>query len=374
MPEALPAREEIPPSLLDHEQWLCWREENRDGKSTKIPINPSTGEFASTTDPETWTGFETARERATFEDGLGFVFTDDDPFVGVDLDDCRVPETETTQEWADIVIETLDSFTEISPSGTGFHVLVEGDLPDGRNRKDDLELYETARFFTVTADHVAETPTTIQPRTQALRSVYEEYVEPKREDDSTNDTPKSTPTRSLDDDELLQKAKNAANGEKFQSLWKGSTSGYESQSEADMALCSLLAFWTGGDSRQMDQLFRDSGLMREKWDEQHFADGSTYGEKTIERAIEGTSEFYDPAGTADEPPEVETGVTTTELRERETERLERIEALEARLTELMETNEELKAELEAERERRQALEEELESLQEENESSLFGWR
>jgi primase-polymerase (primpol)-like protein len=372
--EALPTREDLPPALLEHDQWLCWREEDRDGKPTKIPIDPTTGEFASTTDPETWTGFEAARERATSEDGLGFVFTDDDPFVGVDLDDCRVPETETTLEWADEVIETLDSFTEISPSGTGFHVLVKGDLPDGRNRKDDLELYETARFFTVTADHVAETPTTIQPRTQALRTVYEEYVAPDHESDSGDDVPESTPNRSLEDDELLQKAKNAANGEKFQSLWKGSTSGYESQSEADMALCSLLAFWTGGDARQMDQLFRDSGLMREKWDEQHFADGSTYGEKTIERAIEGTSEFYEPAGTADEPPEVETGVDTTELRERETERLERIEELEARLTELMQTNEELKAELEAERERRQALEEELESLQEENESSLFGWR
>jgi len=61
-----------------------------------------------------------------------------------------------------------------------------------------------------------------------------------------------------------------------------------------MALCCLLAFWTGGDRTQMKQLFRQSGLLREKWDEVHYADGSTYGEKTIERAIATTSEFYDP--------------------------------------------------------------------------------
>lgn len=63
-----------------------------------------------------------------------------------------------------------------------------------------------------------------------------------------------------------------------------------------MAFCCLLAFWTGGDQAQMGRLFRESGLLREKWDEVHYADGSTYGEKTIERAIQRTSEFYKPEG------------------------------------------------------------------------------
>jgi len=61
-----------------------------------------------------------------------------------------------------------------------------------------------------------------------------------------------------------------------------------------MALCCLLAFWTGGDHQQIDRLFRQSGLLRDKWDEVHYADGSTYGEKTIERAVASISEFYDP--------------------------------------------------------------------------------
>ena len=87
---------------------------------------------------------------------------------------------------------------------------------------------------------------------------------------------------------------NASNGAKFERLWKGNTGGYDSQSEADMALCNLLAFWTGGDQTRIDELFRQSGLLREKWDEVHYADGSTYGEKTIERAVQNTSAFYDP--------------------------------------------------------------------------------
>jgi primase-polymerase (primpol)-like protein len=94
------------------------------------------------------------------------------------------------------------------------------------------------------------------------------------------------------DQELIQQACNAANGETFEQLWNGDTTGYESHSEADMALCCYLAFWTGGNTSYMDDLFRQSGLMRDKWDTVHYADGSTYGEKTIERAVLLTNDFY----------------------------------------------------------------------------------
>jgi putative DNA primase/helicase len=375
---APPTKDAIPDTLLEYDQWLCWRSEERDGKPTKIPIDPTSGEFASTTDPETWAPFETAREQVQFgqEDGLGFVFTKSDPIVGVDLDDCRDPETGQPEEWAKDVIEALDSFTEVSPSGTGYHVLVAGSLPEGRNRKGELELYETARFFTVTADHVDGTPEAIKHREDALATVYDEYLAPDDEEPSASDQAvrNGQGDGRLDDEELLRKAKNAANGDKFEALYRGNTSGYESHSEADMALCSMLAFWTGGDARQMDRLFLESGLMREKWDEQHFAEGSTYGEKTIERAIAGTSEFYDPSGDSTatstqsamrdrEPPTVDS---------RERERLERIEELEQRLSEVLEEKAELEAELEKERAQRRALEAELED--ERDSGSLFNWR
>lgn len=93
---------ECPETLREREQWVCWREEERDDKLTKIPVTPATGGFASSTDPETWRSFETALEYTETEhaDGVGFVFTDDDPIVGVDLDDCRDPETDDVDDVA----------------------------------------------------------------------------------------------------------------------------------------------------------------------------------------------------------------------------------------------------------------------------------
>jgi len=291
----------LPTALVEYDQWICWREQERDGKPTKVPITPGSGEFASSTDEQTWTSFDNALEyaKSANADGIGFVFTADDPFVGVDLDDCRDPDSATVEEVAQDIIDRLDSYTERSPSGTGYHVLIEGELPDGRNRKGTIEMYDSARFFTVTGDHVAETPTTVARRQDALAAVHREYVQDDVVEQASNNRSgetdrKPVPDIDLDDRELLKKAKNATNGEKFERLWNGNTVSYESQSEADMALCFLLAFWTGGDAMQMDQLFQQSGLMREKWDEVHYADGATYGEKTIERAIARTSEFYDP--------------------------------------------------------------------------------
>jgi len=139
---------ECPETLREREQWVCWREETRDGKPTKVPVTPGTGGFASSTDPETWDAFETALEYTETEhaDGVGFVFTDDDPIVGVDLDDCRDPETGDVDDAAQDIIKRLDSYTEVSPSGTGYHVLITGELPEGRNRRGSVELYDTARF------------------------------------------------------------------------------------------------------------------------------------------------------------------------------------------------------------------------------------
>jgi len=310
---ALANQTTIPETLCDREQWVCWKKTQRDGKATKIPVTLGGGGFASSTDSETWAGFEIALEyaRTGKADGVGFVFTDDDPIVGVDLDDCRDPETGEVDKDAQDIIERLDSYTEVSPSGTGYHVLIEGELPEGRNRRGHIKLYDRARFFTVTGDHVQETPTHIARRQDALVAIHREYVQGPSSDEKSNSPNRggsedhsesigsTNPTVDnanvdLDDEKLLEKARRASNGPKFERLWGGNTGGYESNSEADMALCCLLAFWSGGDQRQMDRLFRQSDLLREKWDEVHFADGSTYGEKTIERAISNTSEFYDP--------------------------------------------------------------------------------
>ncbi|WP_232688987.1 hypothetical protein [Halobacterium zhouii] len=363
----------IPEDLREREQWVCWREEERDGKATKIPVTPGAGGFASSTESATWSDFETAHEytETEYADGVGFVFTDDDPIVGVDLDDCRDPETGDVDDAALDIIERLDSYTEVSPSGTGYHVLITGTLPEGRNRRGSVELYDTARFFTVTGNHVKRTPTRVARRQDALTAIHREYVQDTERDtaseseqhDGTDDESPTTGAAGVDvdleDEDLLEKARNASNGEKFERLWNGNTVGYDSQSEADMALCCLLAFWTGGDQTQMEQLFRQSGLMREKWDEIHYADGSTYGEKTIERAIATTSEFYDPDagddtadphGTSDE---VTTGGTPDDadrsrayLAEKNRLLSERVDELEATLEQKTERIDSLEAEIE----------------------------
>ncbi|QOS13391.1 uncharacterized protein HfgLR_20755 (plasmid) [Haloferax gibbonsii] len=340
----------LPPKLVERDQWVCWRSEKRDGKKTKIPVVPGEGSFASSTDPETWSDFETALDFVTNEraDGIGFVFTKEDPIVGIDLDDCRDPETGDVDEDAQDIIDRLDSYTEISPSGMGYHVLIKGDLPEGRNRRGHIELYDTARFFTVTGDRVDNTPGHVKRRQDALEAIHREYVqlhsenkEPERDEHtSVRDDAKTTPAVALEDDELLKKAKNASNGPKFERLWNGNTAGYDSNSEADMALCCLLAFWTGGDTTQIDTLFRQSGLLRAKWDEVHYADGSTYGEKTIERAVEATSEYYDPSP-RDESTQskLETATETTDVDTDEPDRrnaylVEKNQLLSTRVSEL----------------------------------------
>lgn len=293
--------DDLPDSLRTCDQWLCWREKDRDGKATKIPIDPATGQYASATDPETWGTYQTACEYLQSGDasGLGFVFTDEDPFVGVDLDSCRHPETGRPDEWAKGVVSTLESYTEVSPSGTGYHVLLRGEVPAGGNRSGDIEIYDDARFFTVTGDHVEGTPTTIEDRVDVLSRVHTEYIAVETgETESTTPPASDGETHSLSDEELLERARSAKNGEKFARLWRGETTGYDSHSEADMALCSMLSFWTGGDASRVDTLVRRSGLYRQKWDDVHYSDGSTYGEKTVERAIAGTSEFYDPGGSS----------------------------------------------------------------------------
>ena len=365
--------EAIPETLRERDQWVCWREEERDGKPTKIPVTPGAGGFASATESETWASFEAALDYTETEhaDGIGFVFTDDDPIVGVDLDDCRDPETDDVDDAALDIIERLDSYTEVSPSGTGYHVLITGALPEGRNRRGSVELYDTARFFTVTGDHVERTPTRVARRQDALTAIHREYVQDTERDTASESeqrdgTDARSPTTDaadvdvdLEDEDLLEKARNASNGEKFERLWNGNTVGYDSQSEADMALCCLLAFWTGGDRSQMEQLFRQSGLMREKWDEVHYADGSTYGEKTIERAIATTSEFYDPDAGGDtedshgQPDKVTAGSTPDDadrsrayLAEKNRLLSERVDELEAALEQKTERIESLEAEIE----------------------------
>lgn len=134
------AHENIPEELRRRQQWVNQGE-------GKIPHTPGTRRRADSTDSETWRSFEEAVEDGR---GLGFVFTSGDPYTGIDLDKCRDPKTGAVEEWAQEIIEALDGYTEISPSGTGIHVIVRGKLPAGNNRRGHIEAYSLERYFTMT--------------------------------------------------------------------------------------------------------------------------------------------------------------------------------------------------------------------------------
>ena len=295
-------------AFQDEDCWLCWRSEESDGdkKPRKVPVDPQTGEWADATDSEVWTDYETAQtyyeKNKSDIAGLGIALGFED-LVGVDLDNCRDPETGDVESWAVEIVETLDSYAEVSPSGTGLHILVEGALPnDAQNRQKnvpstlsrfdeaEIEIYDSTRYFTFTGDHVQDTPTSIESRPSELLDIHNEYV---ADDDEGADLSQAEPETdlSLDDEELLEKAKKAENGDTFQRLWNGDTSSYDNDhSRADMALMQLLAYWTQCDPQRMERLFRKSGLgRRDKW-----RDREDYRERTIRKAIKNCSEVYTP--------------------------------------------------------------------------------
>jgi putative DNA primase/helicase len=149
-----PITETIPEQLADRPQWVDWRLEERDGKQTKVPYTPGTLRRASTTDLMTWRTFSEALE--TYEcseppyDGIGFVFCSADPFVGIDLDDCRNPESGEVSPWAQEIINSVrEGYVEVSPSGTGVHVIAHGVMKNGA-KKGRIEIYGQDRFFTIT--------------------------------------------------------------------------------------------------------------------------------------------------------------------------------------------------------------------------------
>ncbi|HML45696.1 MAG TPA: DNA primase, partial [Clostridia bacterium] len=247
--------------------------------------------------PQTWATLpeaEAARSRYTFT-GLGFVFTEECGIVGVDIDHCREADG-SLNDTARIVLEKFPSYTEVSPSGTGLHIFYHGAMPGkgNKNSATGVEMYSTGRYFTMTGQHLEGMPEDIADGAAALPWIHEAFVAKKRKPRAAKAARKAV---RLPDEQVLEKARAAASGDEFADLWEGRWKDkYGSQSEADLALCCALAFWTGKDSEQMDRLFHQSALIREKWDNVHHADGSTYGAETIRQAIARTEQTYSPEG------------------------------------------------------------------------------
>ncbi len=307
----------IPAALRERPQWVCWKYITRGGKQTKWPVNARGGGLADSTDPATWATFDeaVAAWKAGGHAGIGYVFTADGPFAGIDLDGC-IDDAGNIVSAARQIIDSLNSYTEVSPSGRGVKVFIAGRKPEGVGCKSkaipgfkESEVYDRDRFFTVTGQRVPDTPAGVEDRQAALDALCIRLW-PKKRSPHLNGTVASAGFTG-DDEALVQRASAAKNGDRFKKLWAGDTSLHaDDHSGADQAMCNLLAFWTGKDEARMDRLFRRSGLFREKWDEKRGE--RTYGQMTIGCAIADCKETFSPRRRSPPRPEAPTSTDAHE--------------------------------------------------------------
>ncbi len=292
----------FPRELLEKDIWVDWRltPDKDGGKDRKVPFNPMTGKTAKSNDPASWGTYDQAVESRELYGytGIGFMFWPDADIVGVDIDHCYDPGTGQFNETAQTVMARQPTYVEFSPSGTGIHLLYKGTKPKGacKNQELGIEMYDRGRYFTVTEKQVPGSLDTITEDNGALTWIHDTYIRKKKDDGGKKTRKKARKSSEpLTDEEVLEKARGAGDDGLFADLFNGKWEGrYGSQSEADMALCMKLAFWTAKDTAQIDRLFRQSKLMREKWDQSHRSDGTTYGQETVAKAVEMTGTAYTP--------------------------------------------------------------------------------
>lgn len=233
---------EVPQELQQYPSWVVWNYIEVDGKQRKPPVNARTGQLASPTDPQTWSTFPQALQalQSGKFNGLGFVFSQEDPFCGTDLDHA-VDADGNLEAWALPILVTLNSYTEKSPSGTGLHIITKATLPDHGRKKGNLEMYDRDRYFTLTANHFPNALQEIEPRQEAQTMLYNAVMRPERASTTVMQPHKEYPVRTLDDMSVLEKASNAKNGDSFTRLYRGDIGGFKSKSEADFTLTLFLA-------------------------------------------------------------------------------------------------------------------------------------
>ncbi len=299
IPEPLPVHfDNIPERLRGYQHFVVWQYAVIDSELKKPPVDPKTGRRASIANPVTWGSF--ANAQAAYETGayagIGIVLTADMGMVGIDIDHCI--KDGNVSDAAGRIVSSINSYTEISPSGTGLRIMLERVLPGQFRRKGSLELYEDMRYLTLTGHTLPTTPKDIQPRHRELSGLYQRifHLDSRNlERENTGGGSGQRPPRSYDiarsDEEVLHKALAAKNAGTFRryyagdpSLWEGRGAKHTSQSEADFTLVLMLLYWTNKDPAQVDRLFRQSGLMREKWD-RPIKGNETYGERIIKDAL-----------------------------------------------------------------------------------------
>lgn len=292
---------EIPSELRILPQWILWRAEEKSSRYTKIPYQVD-GNEARSNDRRTWSTFATAAKFYTESnaDGIGFVFSRQDSYVGIDIDKCVTYAADDTKkvnpiinDFAKEIIDTLDSYTEFSVSGTGIHIIIKGSLPQSvvgtgrKSAKHGLEIYQYGRYFTMTGNR--ENSNEIYDRTDELAEIFEKYFDDSDIKGRVNLAEYENDEIKLSNEALWERMFRSKSGDEIRSLYNGNLTN-DDHSSSDLALCNHLAFWTGKSASRMDSMFRETSLMRDKWDRIHFSDtGETYGERTIATAISTTT-------------------------------------------------------------------------------------
>lgn len=283
----------IPTEMKERRNWVGWRWSSSRGK---VPVQAS-GAVARVNDSSTWGIFNELIESGRRLDGVGFVLTDS-PYIGIDIDDCMDGGRLQRKAWK--VVERFGSYAELSPSGSGVHIIGRGRAvfpssgsQDGRRLSGAMgfksfEVYNSARYLTVTGRfldgyrEVVDVQDVLDRMTVALwpkQSVEQERAAGVQEPGTQQDREQEP----LDDSFLMQRASSGRRGEWFRTLYEhGDIARYGGDhSRADMALLGELAFWTNGDALQMERLFSASALgRRAKWKTRQ-----DYRERTIQAAL-----------------------------------------------------------------------------------------
>jgi primase-polymerase (primpol)-like protein len=278
--------------LMNKKIWFCWNYKTKNGKNTKVPCSAK-GDTTGTTKNHscTWVTYEdalNAKEKEKFS-GTGFVIPEGYFFLDIDNKEVHDPFVQN-------FLSRFNSYAEHSVSGTGIHIYGKCDISKlpasvdrtGKLRLDtkyymknsplDLELYMggvTNRFAAFTGNIIENKPLK-ECTTAVLTTLNREMLKNKPK------SSKPAPCSNCDVDSVIKHLKSDRNHDKFIRLFdKGDITGYGSQSEADLALCTIVAFRAGNNPDAIDSIFRMSALMREKWDREDYRD------RTIEKAIEG---------------------------------------------------------------------------------------
>lgn len=273
----------VPKELRERQQWLVWSLK----RNPADPDKPKKVPHARVNAPDEWRSHVDVQRDAKrgSGSGVGFVFSADDPYVGIDLDGCRNPETGQIAQWARTIIKQLNSYTEVSQSGTGVHIIVRGKLPPNirhtcpfpgtaGSKKAKLEVYDRVRYFVMTGDVYGERRT-IKGRQKRLDALVAQYL--SKPSTATSDAGKAPPpsateptsakrNEGLPDDAILL-AIRRAHERRYRKLFEVPVKkGEDDDSAVDWELAHVVIEQVGNDPERAERIMRRSKRAREKWD------------------------------------------------------------------------------------------------------------